>query len=209
MHNVIPQVFIGDEIHSEVWLKDVEFRRGESYCINAESGTGKTSLCSFIYGLRTDYEGEIFFDEADISDFRDSKWCDIRRNHLAYLPQELDIFGELTALDNVILKNRLTDFKSETEIRQMFELLEIDNRINALCGRMSVGQRQRVALIRALCQPFDFIILDEPVSHLDERNNKFCANLIQSAASALNAGIIFTSVGYALRLSGINKSLAL
>lgn len=179
---------------SQVWRCNMSFDRGKLYCVNAASGTGKTSLCSFIMGVRTDYTGSILFDGHDASQFGIEKWCELRRRHLAYLPQELYVFDELSAIDNVLLKNRLTDYKSEAEIRAMFERLEIDNRINTPAGRMSVGQKQRMALIRALCQPFDFILLDEPVSHLDKYNNALCGEMVTEAADALDAGVIYTSV---------------
>ena len=65
---------------------------------------------------------------------------------------------------------------------------------------MSIGQQQRVGIIRALCQPFDFIMLDEPVSHLDEENNLKAARMIASEARRQHAGIITTSVGNPLLL---------
>ncbi len=65
---------------------------------------------------------------------------------------------------------------------------------------MSVGQQQRVAIIRALCQPFDFLLLDEPVSHLDSRNNSVVASLIEHEAKECGAGVIVTSVGNHLDL---------
>jgi len=196
-----PKVFVGENsiapagYVSQVWRKELTFERGKLYCVNAASGTGKTSLCSYITGVRTDYAGNIYFNNRDISVLTINEWCAIRRRNLSYLPQELEVFDELSALDNVMLKNRLTDFRSESEIRQMFERLEIDNRIDTPAGRMSVGQKQRMALIRALCQPFDFILLDEPVSHLDKYNNEHCGEMVTEAAEALDAGVIFTSVG--------------
>lgn len=207
--DVIPNVFAGDELSSDVWGRDVKFERGALYSIDAASGTGKTTMCSFVYGVRSDYSGTIRFDSDDIRQLRMKAWCEIRRRHIAYLPQELEVFGELSAMDNVLLKNRLTDFRTEGEIRRMFEELGIDNRIDSLCGRMSVGQRQRVALIRALCQPFDFIILDEPVSHLDERNNAQCAAMVAREAAGQEAAVISTSVGNPLLLEGDVERLRL
>ncbi len=60
---------------------------------------------------------------------------------------------------------------------------------------MSYGQQQRVALMRALCQPFDFLLLDEPVSHLDEENGRLMCEIILQEASRRGAGIISTSIG--------------
>lgn len=204
LEGVLPKVFVGDEAQerpSDVWRTSLTLQRGKNYCINAASGTGKTSLCSFLMGVRHDYIGSICFDDKNISKFTHSDWADIRCHNLAYLPQELGLFDELTALENVLLKNRLTDFKTEQEIRQMFERLGIDHRINQQAGRLSVGQKQRVALIRALCQPFDFLLLDEPVSHLDLYNNEKCGELAVEAAEAQQASIIFTSVGNPLKIN--------
>lgn len=192
---VVPNVFAGEPISSEVWNCRLTLDRGSAYRIDAASGTGKTTLCSFLFGVRRDFAGTILFNGRDTGQFSVSDWCETRRRHIAYLPQELDVFDELSALDNVLLKNRLTDFRSAEEIRTMFERLEIDNRIDTPCGRMSVGQRQRVALIRALCQPFDFILLDEPVSHLDGQNNSLCADMVAEEARRQQSGVIFTSVG--------------
>lgn len=206
LDNVLPRVFAEDGVdntvppRSDVWHTATAFERGKYYCINAESGTGKTSLCSFIMGVRTDYLGHIFFNDTDISSLSMNDWCALRRSSLAYLPQELEIFDELTAIDNVLLKNRLTDFRTEADIRRMFEALEIDHRISRLAGKLSVGQKQRVAIIRALCQPFDFILLDEPVSHLDASNNERCAAMVIEAAKAQDAGVVFTSVGNPLKV---------
>ena len=201
LRGVQPDVFVGEKLQSQLWLADVSFSKGRACCVRAASGTGKTSLCSFIMGVRSDYRGIILFDDADIRRLSADGWSTQRRSHLAYLPQELELFDGLTALDNVLLKNRLTDFKTESEIRAMFRLLEIDNRINQPAGRLSVGQKQRVAFIRALCQPFDFILLDEPVSHLDSRNNALCADLLTAEARAQGAGIIATSVGNPLAIA--------
>lgn len=196
--NAEPRIFVDEDDgrrESQVWRKELTLERGKLYCVNAASGTGKTSLCSFIMGVRTDYAGKIYIGARDAATLSMDEWCALRRRNLSYLPQELDVFDELSALDNVLLKNRLTDFRSEQEIRAMFERLEIDNRIDTPAGRMSVGQKQRMALIRALCQPFDFILLDEPVSHLDPYNNERCGAMVTEAAEALDAGVIFTSVG--------------
>ena len=73
---------------------------------------------------------------------------------------------------------------------------------------MSIGQQQRLAIIRALCMPFDFIMLDEPVSHLDSTNNRIAAEIIAEEAARLGAGVISTSVGNPLLLhSAVNIKL--
>ncbi len=208
LDNVLPRVFLGSEKDSPVkdsavWLRQLSFRRPAAYLVEAESGTGKSSLCAFIYGNRRDYTGRIFFNNTDISTFSIRQWCDIRRTSLALLPQEMRLFPELTALENIQIKNRLTDRYSESEIISMLDRLEIGHKAKQPAGRLSIGQQQRVAIVRTLCQPFDFIFLDEPVSHLDSRNNAIAAALIAEHAKANDATIITTSVGNPLLLDTV------
>lgn len=211
LQDTLPTVFAGAEKEapvslSEVWLHDLTFRRGDSYLIEAESGTGKSSLCSFIYGNRNDYSGNIYFNDTDLRRLSIAEWCDVRRRSLALLPQDMRLFPQLTALENVQIKNRLTGHLSDKEIADMFERLEIPSKLHSPARLLSIGQQQRVAIIRALAQPFSFILLDEPVSHLDSRNNKTVATLILEHARRQGAGIITTSVGNPLLLeSNINR----
>lgn len=205
LEHTLPLVFAGSENEppvnrSEVWLKDLTFSRPDYYLIEAESGTGKSSLCAYIYGSRLDYNGRILFDGRDIRELTIDDWCRVRTNAIAYLPQEMRLFPELTALENITIKNRLTGYKSHSEITRMLEQLEIADKASTPAARLSVGQQQRVAIIRSLCQPFDFLLIDEPVSHLDERNNATVAALIDSEATARGAGIIATSVGNKIKL---------
>jgi ABC-type lipoprotein export system ATPase subunit len=201
LNNTLPRVFAGhDGIHSDVWLQDITLERGKRYLVSAESGTGKSSMCSYIYGYRQDYSGTITFDGKDILGLTIAQWCDVRQRHIAYLAQDMRLFGELTAMENVELKNRITGFKSRDEILRLFETMGIPDKVDSLASKLSIGQQQRVAIIRTLCQPCDFILLDEPVSHLDDENNRIVADLITQEAARQGAGIIATSVGNHLKM---------
>lgn len=187
---------------SRIWdAPPFTFKKGCRICIHAESGGGKSSLLSFIYGQRHDYSGEILFDNQNIRSLSIKNWCEIRRHNIALLPQEMRLFPELTVWENISLKNNLTHYRSEKELLEFLSVLGIQEKKNTPVNKLSIGQQQRVAIIRTLCQPFDFIFLDEPVSHLDEPNNKIVAELVEEEAGKLQAGIITTSVGNHLLLS--------
>ena len=176
-------------------MRPVAFERGKKYLVSAESGGGKSSLCAYLYGYRADYSGEILFDGKDIRGMSVAGWCGVRRGGIAYLPQELRLFPELTAYENVELKNRLTGYKKRSEILSMFERLGIAGKVDSPVAKMSIGQQQRVTVIRTLCQPCDFFLLDEPVSHLDAANNAIVAAMVEEEARRTGAGVIATSVG--------------
>lgn len=206
--DLLPAVFADErERHtsSEVWLTSLRFDRGGRYLVQAESGKGKTSLCAFISGLRTDYNGRIALDGRDYATFLPEERIALRRDTFACLPQDLKLFPSLTALENIRLKNSLTGYKTDAQILQMLEALEMDELKDRPAGKLSIGQQQRVAIVRTLCQPYDLLILDEPVSHLDERSNRTVASLIDSEISANGTGVIITSVGNHLLLDGCDK----
>lgn len=196
LQQTLPQAFARrDTITSQIWHQDIIFSKGKRYLIEAASGTGKSSLCSYIYGYRRDYQGIINFDERNIRSFSVNEWVNIRKHSLSILFQELRIFPELTALENILLKNRLTNYKKNKEIITLFEAIGIPDKINERAGKLSFGQQQRVAFIRSLCQPFDFIFLDEPISHLDNENSVIMSALLMEEAGKQGAGVIVTSIG--------------
>lgn len=202
LQQTLPQVFAGrDTVVSDVWHRDVSFCKGKSYLIEAASGTGKSSLFSYMYGYRKDYQGIIGFDGRNIRSLSVAEWVEVRRRSLSILFQELRIFPELTALENVLLKNKLTRYKRKKEIVPMFEELGIADKLHEKAGKLSFGQQQRVAFIRSLCQPFDFIFLDEPVSHLDDGNGKAMGHLLQEEAHRQGVGILVSSIGKQLPLA--------
>lgn len=140
LDNTLPRVFASETIpHSEVWKSQISFNRGNLYLVEAASGGGKSSLCAYIFGARTDYEGRILFDTTDISTLPIDDWLELRRRHIAYLPQELSLFPELTAWENIQLKNRLTGYASDKMLNRWFEQLGIASRRDYPAARLSIG----------------------------------------------------------------------
>ena len=196
LDNVLPEVFAQrDNLSSEVWKQQLTFNKGHLYLVEADSGMGKSTFCSYVIGYRHDYTGRISFDNDDTHEFRMTDWIRIRRRHISHLFQELRLFPELTAYENVEIKNKLTNFKSKKEITDWFDALGIGDKLDAKIGHMSFGQQQRVAMIRALVQQFDFILADEPISHLDDTNSRAMGDIMMSEAKRQGAGVIVTSIG--------------
>lgn len=201
LKSVLPNIFADSQPHSEIWKNDILFSKGNFYLLEADSGKGKSSLFGFIYGFRSDFSGEILFDAQNISNINSRNWNSIRNGSLSLLFQDLRLFGELTALENILLKTRLTNYKTKDEIVQMFDLLGISDKIYDRCDKLSFGQQQRVAIIRALCQPFDFLLLDEPVSHLDDNSALAASALITASAQKNGAAVIVSSIGKRLPIN--------
>ena len=201
LDNTLPKVFLQrTDIQSDIRRQQVTFEKGKTYLIEAQSGTGKSSLCSFIIGYRQDFDGKILFDGKDSRRLKVKEWIELRQKHISLLFQELRLFPELTAMENIEIKNSLTHHKQRKEIEGWFEALGIADKMASPVRLMSFGQQQRVAMIRALVQPFDFLLCDEPISHLDDENSQIMANIMTEEARKQGAGIIITSIGKHMEL---------
>ena len=193
---LIPLPLLGQErAKSEIWENTrVVFEPGLTYMVEAPSGRGKTSLLAIIYGLRKDYQGKVYIDESDISTFSDRDWSATRKKKLSFIFQGLELFDELSAIDNIRLKNSITRQKTEKEIQELAARLGIEPFLLQKTGTLSFGQQQRVAIIRALCQPFDYLLADECFSHMDHKNSKMAFDLIKEECKARSAGLILSSL---------------
>ena len=176
----------------------IHFERGKNYCVEAASGIGKSSLLHFIGGFRTDYEGAITLDGRNIRTYNNCEKALLYRTELAYMFQDLRLFPNLTGFENVEIVNQQTHFRKKEYIRSLFEQLGLSDKWNQQARLLSWGQQQRVAFIRALCQPCSFLLLDEPVSHLDDDNGKIMATILKQDQAERKYGIIATSLGKTL-----------
>lgn len=198
LDQVVP-IPLHDQIEaSEVWQTRCTLKVGQRYFIEAPSGKGKTTLQHILYGLRQDYTGSIQLQAFDqtltLSELSHDQWASIRQRDLSVIFQDLRLFLDWSAWDNIQLKNALTDHQSEAAIHDMAARLEVDHLLQQKCGELSYGQRQRVAIIRALCQPFRMLLLDEPFAHLDSANIRRCCDLIAEHCSAQGAGFALASL---------------
>ncbi len=177
-----------------IWNRELSFSKEEKIQLIAPSGSGKTSFIHFLYGLRKDYKGNILFNNKNIAGFDAEEIARYRSSHLSIVFQDLRLFADHTAYENIHIKKILNPFCTEDSIFEMAERLGISNKLNQPAGICSYGEQQRIAIIRALQQPFDFLILDEPFSHLDENNSKKAMALIEEEVEKRNAGIILSDL---------------
>lgn len=195
LNNLLPTYFDEERKQtSEIWGKDLQFDKGEYIKIVAPSGSGKTSLMSFLYGVRNDYNGSIVYNGKNIRDFSIEYLADLRKDVVSIVFQDLRLFPEQTVLENLEIKRQLNPFHPSEKIKEMLERLGIGSKINSKCKTCSYGEQQRVAIIRSLLQPFDFLLLDEPFSHLDENNSKKAMQLMLEEAEKRKAAIIFADL---------------
>lgn len=179
---------------SGLWNSSITFNAGERIQLVAPSGSGKTSFIHFLYGLRKDYSGSIQFDNRNSKEFSPEEKATLRSTKMSIVLQDLRLFADHTAFENISIKKLLNPFANDNSILEMADKLGIANKMDQLAGTCSYGEQQRIAIIRALQQPFEFIVLDEPFSHLDEANSRKAMELIDEEVQKRNAGIILADL---------------
>jgi len=179
---------------SAIWNHTILFGQEERIHIIASSGRGKTSFIHFLYGLRKDYQGDILYNNENILHFDREKFSEWRKSHISVVFQDLRLFSEQTVLQNLEIKRLLSPYHKESLIRAMVKRLGIESKLNKLCKTCSYGEQQRIAIIRSLQQPFDFLLLDEPFSHLDETNRQIAMELIEEECKVRKASILLADL---------------
>ena len=175
---------------SDIWDTELVFENNTYYHIRAMSGKGKSSFIHTLYGMHKNYEGKLFFKGKNAGIYTHDEWCDVRAKQLSIVFQDLRLFDDQTAMQNLMIKNELTNFANTSVINAYAEKLNISHTLQRNVHTLSYGERQRVAIIRAMLQPFDCLLLDEPFSHLDNENIALASALILEEAKKRNATII-------------------
>ncbi len=195
LRNVVPKPLEGNYASDSIWGKDVDFKSGHYYLVKASSGKGKSTLISYLFGTRSDYSGTVILGNKDSKSLSLNDWSVLRQEHIAIVFQDLRLFDELSAFDNILIKHQLKKLVTDDEIKTMAQRLGVDHLLDKQVKFLSMGQQQRVALIRALVQPFNWLLLDEPFSHLDAENVLKMEALIEEVCKRNGAGLILTSLG--------------
>jgi putative ABC transport system ATP-binding protein len=192
---LLPAWFISSQVAtSDFWLKDLSIKQGELIEIVAPSGSGKTSLIHFLYGMRRDYTGTIRYNNKELSTADYETMSQYRKDNLSVVFQDMRLFNGQTVFQNIEIKRQLSPFHDSSLIKDMASRLGIADKLDSLCANCSYGEQQRIAIIRALMQPFDILLLDEPFSHLDRNNAEKAMTLILGEAGKRNATIIFADL---------------
>ena len=193
--NVCPAFFASvEDRQSDVWGRHVTLQAGCTYAISAGSGKGKSTLLNLIFGVRAIPNGDVIIHNRSSKTFSAEDRSVLRSQWCSMVFQDMQLFQHLTARENLDLKNQLSAHPQSDAIQDWCKQLEVDVYLDRPCGQLSLGQQQRIAIVRALLQPFEWLLLDEPTSHLDERNAAKAMELIQAECTQRSAGCLVTTL---------------
>ncbi|MCP4674488.1 MAG: ATP-binding cassette domain-containing protein [Deltaproteobacteria bacterium] len=138
--------------------------------MRGRSGSGKSTLLNIIAGLHLPDKGQVLLDDLPVHALSESKRDRIRAEQIGYVFQTFNLLSPLTVLENIILPGSLTGFgrpDGEDHARKILVDLDLADHINKHPFELSVGQRQRVAVARAVFKQPTLLLADEPTANLD------------------------------------------
>ena len=177
-------------------VKNVDFSISASdfVFIVGRSGSGKTTFLNLISGILDPTQGQVFFEDEDISSMSDTAKSFYRNESIGFVPQSLAYLPNLSVFDNVrvpfFLFNR--DGDSEGRALSLLDLMDIAHLKNEMPQNLSGGEIKRMLIARALMNSPKLLIADEPTANLDKETSETVMNLIKSVNKLGTAVLIVT-----------------
>ena len=187
---------IGNEF-LEVFSKiNLEINQGTNIGITGKSGSGKSTFLQIVASLDKPSSGEIFFNDNKFNQMKNDELSKLRLENFGFVYQFHHLLEDMTILENVLLPNQYNKSDNKFNKEEIFNLLEkvgLSERLNHLPWKLSGGEKQRAAIVRAIVNKPNFLFLDEPTGNLDESNAKSIQELLINLSKDLNFSLITSS----------------
>ena len=162
--------------------------------ITGPSGSGKSTLLHMLSGLDKPTKGDVWYQEAKLSAYRDNQLSVLRRRRFGFVFQNYNLVRELTGWENVLLPVMLDGRKAdEPYLNRVVDMLGIQNRMDHLPGAMSGGQQQRVSIARALANKPSILFADEPTGNLDGKAGREVLTLLRTVSRELGVTLVLVT----------------
>lgn len=175
---------------------DMHVDKGEIVSIVGPSGAGKTTLLQIIGTLDRPDGGSVLLDGVDVFSLKQKELSLFRNQHIGFVFQFHQLLPEFTALENVMLPAliaRKNYRKTETEAKELLDFLGLNDRLAHKPNELSGGEKQRVAVARALMNRPAVILADEPSGSLDSKNREELHRLFFDVRNQFNLTIVIVT----------------
>jgi putative ABC transport system ATP-binding protein len=179
----------------ELDISELEIETGETVAVIGPSGSGKTTLLHLVAGIRLPQAGKVITDQVEVTTLDDGARRDFRIRRIGMVFQEFELLEYLTVLDNILLPYRISrsltiNRKVRDRAASIAEHVGIADKLNRLSTRLSHGEKQRVAVCRALVTDPVLLLADEPTGNLDPNNSQKVLDILLEAAEATGATLV-------------------
>ncbi|MCA9398199.1 MAG: ABC transporter ATP-binding protein [Candidatus Omnitrophica bacterium] len=179
-------------------LKNINLsvEEGDFLCLAGTSGSGKSTLLNLLGGLDHPTEGQIFYEEKEISNVPIERLADFRLKTISFVFQAYNLINTLTALENaeyLLLLQGIGPKERRKRASEMLEQVGLADCLHKTVNRLSGGQQQRVAVCRAVVAKPRVILADEPTANLDSKTSEQLMDLMVGLNQEKNITFIFSS----------------
>ena len=178
---------------------DLDVAAGESVALTGESGSGKSTLLHLIAGLDQADGGEVWLDEAKVSELPDAGRAALRRDRLGLVFQQFNLIPSLNVADNLAFQSRIAGRHDANWQAELVERLGLGALLKRYPEQLSGGQQQRLAIGRALAIKPLLLLADEPTGNLDETTADEVLSLARDLVTRTGCG--FLMVTHSVRLA--------
>jgi lipoprotein-releasing system ATP-binding protein len=180
---------------------DLRIERGEMVALVGPSGSGKSTLLHVAGLLEPPTEGQVLFDGRDCGPLSDAERTRIRRDGVGFVYQFHHLLPEFTALENVMVPQMIRGLdkgEARDRARQLLELVGLSHRMEHRPARLSGGEQQRVAIVRAIANVPAVMLADEPTGNLDPETSSDVFNQLRRIVEATGIGALVATHNMAL-----------
>jgi putative ABC transport system ATP-binding protein len=177
-------------------LEDVSLsvEAGAFVVISGSSGSGKTTLLTLLSGLDRPTSGQIWINDMEITDATEQVLAPLRNRMIGFVFQSFHLVPSMTALENIMFPAELLrDPLAEARARQLLQRVGMTARADNLPSQLSGGEKQRIALCRALINQPPLLFADEPTGNLDSENGRIVLEQLIDLKNAHAATLILVT----------------
>lgn len=197
------------EIAASISIPFLQLEQGEALLLDGPSGSGKTTVLHMISGLLTADSGSIYFAGEDVSKLPTAQRDVWRADNVGYIFQRLNLLDELNVLENILLPQCWRKEKNKQDLRQralaLLEQVGLAQKAACFPGELSIGEQQRVAVVRALVHKPKLLLADEPTASLDLENGKVVLGLLRQLCRENNVALLLSTHDEAVKATFAHK----
>lgn len=175
---------------------DLELARGEIVLVMGPSGSGKTTLLSMLGGLLRPTQGEIWVDGVDIAQLSEQELPRFRAHRFGFIFQDFNLLSALSAEENVEVALNLAGSRgsdADARARRLLDELGLGARLDFAADQLSGGEKQRVAVARAIANRPQLILADEPTANLDSKTADEILDLMREMGEEREVAFVFAT----------------
>ena len=192
--NIIKSYIKDGESVSVLKGVDITVSRGQIVVLMGPSGSGKSTLLNILGTLDTDFDGTLTINEKEINS--SSLNHSIRSHYLGFVFQFHHLLPEFTLYENLLIPGMIANKETSSlhnHIKGMIRFIGMEHRIHHYPNEVSGGERQRIAVLRALVNNPALVLADEPTGNLDRENSKLLLNLMSDLKAKFNQSFLIAS----------------